>query len=408
MAQHDPQHPYPNPYSLARKRRRRHEGDRRSQRLTRRGFLLLGGIFLGRFFALRPNLWQRDWYALAEGMTEGWPPRLREPLLTSLRLPDTEALLSTNALPNTSPNTLQAQFRAGFNPVAETSISSAEKVVPPHAGAEPLQFATPAQATKAPNPVKVERIAIKGMPLYRTTIDLTDPDTFITLGLAKNATKANSNKQSVGDEAFSGFLKRYPAAVLANATFFSKDHQKRVMGNMVAEGRFLKYSRWENYGTTLGLRAGRKLEMVTARTDGKPHWHEHWFSLTGGPRLLREGKFWIAPKSEGFRDPSVLGVGSRTAIGFPKNGDKLILATFLNSMTLEREAHAMKDLGCYEAMNLDGGTSGALAHRGKVLLDASRPLTNVLVVYDYKNPAPQSVKDSWLRFQAGERPKPNA
>ncbi len=400
MAQQDTQHRYPNSYSLARKRRRRHQGDRLSQRWTRRGFLLLGGILIGRFFALRPNLWQTDWYALAAGLTEGWPPRLREPLLASLKQPETPLSPSTNAL--------QEQPSDRFNPVSETSVSSADKVVPPHAGSEPMQYAEPAPATKAPNPVKVERIAIKGMPLYRTTIDLTDPDTFITMGLAKNATKANSNKQSVGDEEFSGFIKRYPAAVLANATFFSKDHQKRVMGNMVAEGRFLKYSRWENYGTTLGLREGRKLEMVTARTDGKPHWHEHWFSLTGGPRLLRQGKFWIAPKSEGFRDPSVLGVGSRTAIGFPKNGDKLILATFLRSMTLEREAHAMKDLGCYEAMNLDGGTSGALAHRGKVLLDASRPLTNVLVVYDNKNPAPQSVKDSWLRFQAGERPNPNA
>ncbi len=400
MAQHDPLNPYPNPYSLARKRRRRHEGDRLSQRWTRRGFLLLGGILIGRFFALRPNLWQTDWYALAEGLTKGWPPRLRGPLLASLKQPDAQVPLSVNAL--------QQPARDSFNPVAETSISIADEVVPPQAGAEPVQFAEPVQGKRVSSPVKVERIAIKGMPLYRTTIDLMDPDTFITMGLAKNATKANSNKQSVGDEEFSGFVERYPAAVLANATFFSKDHQKRVMGNMVAEGRFLKYSRWENYGTTLGLREGRKLEMVTARTDGKPHWHEHWFSLTGGPRLLRKGKFWIAPKSEGFRDPSVLGVGSRTAIGFPKNGDKLILATFLHSMTLEREAHAMKDLGCYEAMNLDGGTSGALAHRGKVLLDASRPLTNVLVVYDHKNPAPQSVKDSWLRFQAGDRPNPNA
>ena len=383
MAQQVPKPPAPNVYSLARKRRRRNRSH--SQQLTRRGFLLLGGILLSRFFMVRPKVWPPDWSSLLASLRRGAPTA-------------EENLATVNAS--------RGSALGQFNSVAGSSISSAEKVVSPSAGAQPVQFAAPSQSAKAPSPVKVERIAIKGMPLYRTTIDLSDPETFITLGLAKNATQANSNKQSVGDEAFAGFVKRYPAAVLANATFFSKDHQKRVMGNMVAEGRFLKYSRWENYGTTLGLKDGRRLEMVTARTDGKPHWHEHWFSLTGGPRLLREGKLWIAPKSEGFRDPSVLGVGSRTAIGFPKNGDKLILATFLHSMTLEREAHAMKDLGCYEAMNLDGGTSGALAHRGKVLLDASRPLTNVLVVYDHQNPAPQSVKDSWLRFQAGERPNP--
>ncbi|WNZ46214.1 hypothetical protein Q2T42_30975 [Leptolyngbya boryana CZ1] len=48
------------------------------------------------------------------------------------------------------------------------------------------------------------------------------------------------------------------------------DEQKRVMGNMVAAGRFLKYSPWENYGTTLGLKRGNQLEMVTARTEGSP------------------------------------------------------------------------------------------------------------------------------------------
>jgi len=405
MAQQDdgPQSHYPNAYSLARKRRRRQQSDRLSERWTRRSFLLLGGILVGRFLALRPGSWQQHWYALASSLTEGWPSRLRGSLGASFKPSEPPSSLGSGAFTNNAlrGNPSGAEYLNSFNPTLGTSASI-------ESGRFPATAASPGQSFRTGNPVKVERITIKGMPLYRTTIDLTDPETFITLGLAKNAAQANSNKQSVGDEAFSGFIKRYPAAVLANATFFSKDHQKRVMGNMVAEGRFLKYSRWENYGTTLGLREGRQLEMVTARTDGKPHWHEHWFSLTGGPRLLRQGKFWIAPKSEGFRDPSVLGVGSRTAIGFPKSGDKLILATFLHSMTLEREAHAMKDLGCYEAMNLDGGTSGALAHRGKVLLDASRPLTNVLVVYDAKNPAPPSVKESWARFQAGDRPNPNA
>lgn len=377
--------PPSNLYALARKRRRRQASQQQAQRLSRRMLLLGGTALLGRLLLDQPFAAPWNWTGWAANLTPGWLPRVLRASLLSRSAPSsvvpatikTVQVYSLPAVPQ-SPAPLRTQAR---------ELGAAPPLV---------------------RPVQVERITINGIPLYRTTIDLKDPETFITLGLAKNATRANSHDYSVGDEPFLGFVQRYGAAVVANATFFSKDHQKRVMGNMVAEGRFLKYSRWENYGTTLGLRQGRQLEMVTARTDGRPHWQEHWFSLTGGPRLLREGQVWIAPKSEGFRDPSVLGVGSRTAIGFPKNGDKLILATFLVSMTLEREAHAMKDLGCYEAMNLDGGTSGALAHRGKVLLDASRPLTNVLVVYDREHPAPQSVKDSWLRFQAGERPVPHA
>ena len=48
----------------------------------------------------------------------------------------------------------------------------------------------------------------------------------------------------------------------------------------------------------------------------------------------------------------------------------------------------MKAIGCYEAMNLDGGASRALAASSKILVPAGRSLTNAIVVYDGKHPAP--------------------
>lgn len=252
--------------------------------------------------------------------------------------------------------------------------------------------------------VKVIRRIVGGVPLYQTTIDLTDPHTFMTIGLAQDAPIANSSRVSYGDEAFSHMVARARAAVVANGTFFSKDAEKRVMGNLVAEGRFLKYSPWENYGTTLGLKAGNRPEMITARVEGQPLWHEHWFSLTGGPRLLKHGKVWLAPRSEGFRDPNVLGPAVRAAIGFPRSGKKLVLITFLRPVSLAQEAHIMRAVGCSEAMNLDGGSSLGLARSGRILIPPDRPLTNVIVIYDAKHPAPSSLRDSWSLFQRGERP----
>jgi hypothetical protein len=61
--------------------------------------------------------------------------------------------------------------------------------------------------------------------------------------------------------------------------------------------------------------------------------------------------------------------------------------------------------GCLEAMNLDGGASVGLAHQGQILLPPGRNLTNVLVVYDRDNQAPAALKQSWERFQKGDRPK---
>ncbi|MBD2295345.1 phosphodiester glycosidase family protein [Anabaena sphaerica FACHB-251] len=250
--------------------------------------------------------------------------------------------------------------------------------------------------------VQVKKGKVNGIPFYQTIVDLTDPNTLMTIALANNANFANTIQKTSGDEEFNQMVARSRAAVVANGTFFAKNAQKTVMGNMVAGGKFLKYSQWENFGTTLGLRVGNKPEMVTARVEGKPEWHQHWFSITCGPRLLRKGQIWLNPAIEGFKDPHVLGNGARTAIGYNKDGTKLFLVNFEVNLTLQQEAQAMKVIGCFEAMNLDGGASRALAAKGKILVPAGRKLTNAIVVYDANNPAPTHLQQGWERFQKGD------
>lgn len=253
-------------------------------------------------------------------------------------------------------------------------------------------------------PVQVTRRTVAGQSFYQTIVDLQDPATLLTIALANQATQANTTQRTSGDEAFARLVARAKAAVVANGTFFAKNTFKTVMGNMVGGGQFLKYSPWENFGTTLGLRADNRPEMVTARVDGKPQWQEHWFSITCGPRLVRQGQIWLKPEVEGFKDPHVLGVGDRTAIGFPADGKRLILVNFDRALSLQQEAQVMKAIGCDEAMNLDGGASRALAARGKIVVPAGRNLTNVIVIYDGQAPAPPQLQQAWQRFQAGERP----
>lgn len=280
--------------------------------------------------------------------------------------------------------------------------------IPPQINVAPPQTAAKGGAVKlpqqfsSPRPIVTGQRTIAGEKVYLTTIDLSDPDTFLSLGLAHNAKQANSAQRSKGDEQFIQMVRRHQAAITVSGTFFSMDKQKRVMGNMVSGGRFLKYSPWENYGTTLGIRIGNRPEMITTRTEGKPNWHQHWFSLTAGPRLLKQGKVHLAPQSEGFTDRRMMeGKALRVAIGYPEHGRKLMLVTFLTPVTLRKEAEIMGYLGNYEAMNLDGGTSVGLAHGNKILKSAGRELTNVIAVYDTKHPAPQFLRDSWTAFQEG-------
>lgn len=272
--------------------------------------------------------------------------------------------------------------------------------LPPPPVLPPPSNPIPTQTSK---PIEFIQKTVNGVLLYQTIINLRDPHQLITIGLANQAPQANSNKASYGDEDFTQMVKRHRGAVTVNGTFFSKDEEKRVLGNMVAGGEFLKYSRWENYGTTLGIKQGNQLEMITARVEGQPNWQEHWFSLTCGPRLLKQGQIWLDPTAEGFKDPHIFDAGWRGAIGYPAGGEYLYLVTFEAILTLEQEAELMKAIGCVEAMNLDGGASRALAHRDQIIVPAGRNLTNIIVVYDTLNPPPETLIASWRRFQEGHR-----
>jgi exopolysaccharide biosynthesis protein len=247
--------------------------------------------------------------------------------------------------------------------------------------------------------VQINRGQFNGITFYQTIVNLRDPKNLITIGLANNAGFANSIQKTSGDEEFGKLVGRYQAAVVANGTFFAKNPQKTVMGNMIAGGKSLKYSPWENFGTTLRLGVGNKPEMVTVRAEGKPEGNNFWFSITSGPRLLRNGKIWLRPNIEGFKDPAVLGSSARTAIGFSQDGARLILVCFDFNISLRQEAEVMRAVGCYEAMNLDGGASRALASRNTILVPAGRRLTNVIVIYDGANRAPAALQQAWLKFQ---------
>lgn len=252
----------------------------------------------------------------------------------------------------------------------------------------PAAYAVPATYT--------QRVAA-GARVQVVTVDLKDPHTALDIGLAHAAPRANTAQETFGDEPFGPMVQRAHAAAVINGTFFSKDAEKRVMGNMVRGGQIVKYSQWEDAGTTFALLPGNHPIMVTARAEGKPDWQSHWLSITCGPRLLFNGQSWLHPAEEGFSDSHVLGVAGRSALGYSRDGRWLYLVSFDSGVSLAQEARVMKALGAWEAMNLDGGASRALAIQGRTVVSPGRDLTNVLAVYDSRVPAPQAIK----RFAAG-------
>ncbi|SFG32186.1 phosphodiester glycosidase family protein [Pontibacter chinhatensis] len=94
-------------------------------------------------------------------------------------------------------------------------------------------------------------------------------------------------------------------------------------------------------------------------------------AVGGGPMLVKEGKLVDVGPIEGF-GASHLGRHPRTAIGYPDEHTLVMVVVdgrqgASAGATILELAKIMQDLGCVEAVNLDGGGSSAMVAAGEVV-----------------------------------------
>jgi len=94
--------------------------------------------------------------------------------------------------------------------------------------------------------------------------------------------------------------------------------------------------------------------------------------LGGGPLLIRGGEIFIPIDEEVFFGTSIPEVHPRTAAGITKDGDLILLLVdgrqlVSRGVDLLELANILLNLGCIDAINLDGGGSSALVVNGKLL-----------------------------------------
>jgi len=95
-------------------------------------------------------------------------------------------------------------------------------------------------------------------------------------------------------------------------------------------------------------------------------------ALHAGPVLISDGKINVTTEEEVFFNTPVDGVQPRSAIGYKKNGDIVIMVVDGRQVDsrgayLEELAMLMLQFYCHEALNLDGGGSSALIVAGKLI-----------------------------------------
>mgnify|MGYP002528189054 CR=1 FL=1 len=91
-----------------------------------------------------------------------------------------------------------------------------------------------------------------------------------------------------------------------------------------------------------------------------PDWKDVNHISSGGPFLVKDGDVYVDMTAEKLT--SIGGRNPRTAIGYTKDNNLILLTADGREgssigLTLNELAKLMKDLGCVNAMNLDGGGS---------------------------------------------------
>ena len=135
------------------------------------------------------------------------------------------------------------------------------------------------------------------------------------------------------------------ALVAINGGFFSPDF--KPLGLRVKNGELLNPVKRTSWWGIFYV-ARNRIRIVAQREYRQPKGLQ--FAIQGGPRLIVNGRI---PKLKA-------GLAQRTAIGYDKRGRVLLVATQNHAMSTTTLARFLRDtpsIRCFQALNLDGGSS---------------------------------------------------
>lgn len=99
-------------------------------------------------------------------------------------------------------------------------------------------------------------------------------------------------------------------------------------------------------------------------------------AIAGGPTLIKNNKIQIERKD--FKSDILDSRRNRTAVGFTKTGT-VLLVTVRGNITIRQLATIMYELGCSEAMNLDGGGSAQMIYRNRSIVRSKRWISTAIL-----------------------------
>lgn len=269
-----------------------------------------------------------------------------------------------------------------------------------------------------PRGIQILEAADPALPLRAFAVRVNEPSESISTRVALAAGPGQLEK-------LSDLARRLGARVVVNAGYFRTDRSPaRHVGLLVIDGRVVEPSidaiqkgdqRYFMARAALGLRAaggidvawvssreGRLFEHASppANAPAAPVGALDWDLLTpwevrdavaAGPALVVDGRVRITADEEVFGDAVVKESHPRTAAGYTPRGELVLVVVDgrqaeSRGLSLAELAQVMRDLGCVEALNLDGGGSSALIVDGALInrpegQDFDREVMSALAVF---------------------------
>ncbi|MFY7899783.1 MAG: phosphodiester glycosidase family protein [Chitinophagaceae bacterium] len=153
--------------------------------------------------------------------------------------------------------------------------------------------------------------------------------------------------------------------------------------------------KFQQPATSKGLYSKVSLNDMAQKIDGTTIPYKKWkveTAVGGGPMLLKNGKITITNDEERmFSGKAKYDKHPRTAMGITANNELVILVVqgrmkgIAAGVDLLQEAKILKDIGCIDGLNLDGGGSSCMLINGKPTIAVSdkegqRPVPAVFVI----------------------------
>ena len=221
----------------------------------------------------------------------------------------------------------------------------------------------------AQEPVQYQKLQIRGKAVDVVSADLKDPTVYITPVVAGDFPNR--------PESFQSMVNRSQAVAAINGNFFCKDTYKPI-GDIVIDGKLVYFG---GMGTAMAITRDNKVKFIQVPKWRHMNWDNYQAVISCGPLLLSNGKVVLDAKSEGFKDPNLFIPRNRSAVGITYD-ERVLFVSVSEAVLFEELAVMMKELGCRDAMNLDGGSSSGLYYKGQMIASPRTPLPDILIVQE--------------------------